>query len=114
MMISEYMSSPVISVSSDMTFQSASRQMSEMGVHCVLVKKSDKHLGMLTQADIEQSFALETTTTGALMNYPIITIDVSNDVEEAKKVMRQHKINHLAVARKNEIIGIFSSKDLPN
>jgi CBS domain-containing protein len=48
------------------------------------------------------------------MNYPIISIDVSDDVEEAKKVMEQHKINHLAVSRKNEIIGIFSTKDLPN
>jgi signal-transduction protein with cAMP-binding, CBS, and nucleotidyltransferase domain len=114
MIISECMSSPVISVSPDMTLQSASKKMSDMGVHCVLIKKSGEYLGMLTQTDIEQSFALETTTTGALMNYPIISIDVSDDVEEAKKVMEQHKINHLAVSRKNEIIGIFSTKDLPN
>ena len=86
-----------------------------MGIHCVLVKKSGKYLGILTQSDIEQSFdleAIEAITAEALMNYPIITIDVSNDVEEARKMMQQHKINHLAVSRENEIVGIFSSKDL--
>ncbi|KMP11612.1 hypothetical protein UZ36_04000 [Candidatus Nitromaritima sp. SCGC AAA799-C22] len=78
----------------------------------MLVKESEKFLGIFTHSNLEPGVDPETTTVGAMMSSPIITIDGDCDVDEARKLMQEHLVRHLAVTQNGEIVGVFSSNDL--
>jgi|TARA_B110001454_G_scaffold110081_1_gene103383 CBS domain-containing protein len=46
------------------------------------------------------------------MSQPLISIDASETLDSARKLLREKSIRHLAVTRDNKIVGIVSIKDL--
>jgi CBS domain-containing protein len=46
------------------------------------------------------------------MSQPIISIDASETLDSARKLLREKSIRHLAVTRDKEIVGILSIKNL--
>ncbi len=115
--IGDYMSSPVISIDSELTVQEAAQQMHAKNVGSVLVRIYDKYVGVLTETDLSRKVVSkklnpETTMVSSVMTKPILTMDRYMPVKEAEEFMKKKNIRHLAVTEGGEIVGILSVKDL--
>ena len=115
--IGDYMSSPVISIDSELTVQEAAQQMHAKNVGSVLVRIYDKYVGVLTETDLSRKVVSkrlnpETTMVSSVMTKPILTMDRYMPVKEAEEFMKKKNIRHLAVTEGDEIVGILSVKDL--
>ncbi len=115
--IGDYMSSPVISIDSELTVQEAAQQMHAKNVGSVLVRIYDKYVGVLTETDLSRKVVSkrlnpETTMVSSVMTKPILTMDRYMPVKEAEEFMKKKNIRHLAVTEGDKIVGILSVKDL--
>ena len=115
--IGNYMSSPVLSIDSELTVQEGAQQMHARKVGALLVRKGEKYVGILTESDLTRKVVakglnLETTMVSAVMTQPIFTMDRYMPVEEAEEFMKNRKIRHLAVTESDDIVGMLSVKDL--
>ncbi len=115
--IGNYMSSPVISIDSELTVQEAAQQMHAKNVGSVLVRIYDKYVGVLTETDLSRKVVAkklnpETTMVSSIMTTPIISMDRYMPVIEAEEFMKNKKIRHLVVTEEDEVVGILSVKDL--
>lgn len=115
--IGNYMSSPVLSIDSELTVQEGAQQMHARKVGALLVRKGEKYVGILTESDLTRKVVakglnLETTMVSAVMTQPIFTMDRYMPVEEAEEFMKNRKIRHLAVTEGDDIVGMLSVKDL--
>ncbi len=115
--IGNYMSSPVISIDSELTVQEAAQQMHAKKVGALLVRDNDKYVGILTETDLTRKVLAkglntETTFVSSIMTKTILSMDRYMPVEEAEEFMKKKNIRHLAVTEEGEIVGILSVKDL--
>ena len=115
--IGDYMSSPVLSIDSELTVQEAAQQMHAKNVGALLVRIYKKYVGILTETDLTRKVVAkgldpETTMVSLVMTKPVISMDRYMPVEEAEEFMKKKKIRHLAVTEEGEIVGILSVKDL--
>ena len=115
--ISEYMTSPVQSVTGDTTILEVSQLMAEKNIGSVLVKSGKEFVGIITERDltrkvIGQGLDPKTTPVTETMSSPLITLDGDQPVTEANQFMAKHRIRHLAVTVEGKIEGILSVKDL--
>ena len=115
--VGNYMSSPVLSISSELTVQDAAQQMHAKKVGALLVMADDKYVGILTETDltrkvIAKGLSPETTLVSAIMTKEILSMDRYMPLEEAEGFMKSKNIRHLAVTESDEIVGMLSVKDL--
>ena len=115
--IGDYMSSPVLSIDSELTVQEAAQQMHAKNVGSLLVRIYDKYVGILTETDLTRKVVAkglnpETTMVSLVMTKPIFSMDRYMPAEEAEEFMKKKNIRHLAVTEGDEIVGILSVKDL--
>lgn len=115
--ISEYMSSPVLSVDSNSTVIDAAKHMGANRVGALLVKKCDEYIGIVTDSDmarklIGKGLNPETTKVSEIMSQPVMTIGQCLPIEKADEMMRKSCIRHLAVTKEEKIVGVLSIKDL--
>jgi signal-transduction protein with cAMP-binding, CBS, and nucleotidyltransferase domain len=115
--IGDYMSSPVISIDSELTVQEAAQQMHAKNVGSVLVRIYDKYVGILTETDLSRKVVAQklnpaTTMVSSVMTKPILSMDRYMPVKEAEEFMKKKNIRHLAVTEEDKIVGILSVKDL--
>jgi CBS domain-containing protein len=115
--ISQYMSAPVQSVTSDSTIFEVSKMMIERNIGSVLVKNGAEFIGIITERDltrkvIGKGLDPKTTPVKEIMTSPLITLDGDQPVTDANQFMAKHKIRHLAVTVEGKIAGIISVKDL--
>ena len=115
--IGDYMSSPVISIDSELTVQEAAQQMHAKNVGSVLVRIYDKYVGILTETDLSRKVVAQklnpaTTMVSSVMTKPILSMDRYMPVKEAEEFMKKKNIRHLAVTEEDKIVGLLSVKDL--
>jgi signal-transduction protein with cAMP-binding, CBS, and nucleotidyltransferase domain len=115
--IGNYMSSPVLSIDSELTVQEAAQQMHARNVGALLVRVYDKYVGILTETDLTRKVVAkglnpETTMVSVIMTKPIFSMDRYMPAEEAEEFMKRKNIRHLAVTESDQIVGILSVKDL--
>ncbi len=115
--ISDYMSSPVISLDSDSTVQEAAQYMRVSNIGSLLIKDFDDFVGIVTEADLTRKVVggglnPETTPISQVMTQPVQSMDRFLPIEEANNYMHAKKIRHLAVSEDDKIVGMLSIKDL--
>ena len=49
---------------------------------------------------------------GALMNSPLIDIDINRTIRDASERMAAKRIRHLAVTEQEKVVGVLSIRDL--
>jgi CBS domain-containing protein len=111
------MNREIKSISPNDTLADASRCMRDQRVGSLLVRRGDDYVGIISESDLVRRGMAEgrdpaTTTVDAVMNQPIISIDVKRTAEDANALMSEKAIRHLAVTENNRIIGILSVRDL--
>jgi len=114
--VSEYTTTPVLTVEPDETLASAVEAMAAKEIHSLVVI-TDGCLaeGVFTSTDLLQAVAddvaLEAATVGDYMTADVVTVDPGDDVENVAAVMEDYDIGHVPVVDE-QVRGIVTESDL--
>lgn len=114
----DVMSKPVISVRENDNAMNAAKLMEKHKIGgIVIVNKSGKPLGIVTERDlatrvVAKGLQPKDVNVSSIMSRPIVTIDGETSIREVAKKMSRLEIRRLAVASKEDLQGIITSKDI--
>jgi acetoin utilization protein AcuB len=126
MLVNERMSHPVITVSPDTPIMDALRLMESEHIRRAPVVKDGKLVGIVAQKDLLNASPSPVTslsvweihdlvskiTVKRVMTPKVITIQEDTPLEEAARLMADHKIGGLPVLHGDKIIGIITETDI--
>jgi CBS domain-containing protein len=104
-------------IASERTVLEAARKMVEERIGSLLVLEAGKMIGIVTETDmirkvIAADLPARSTSVGAVMNAPLIQIDINDTARDASQLMAEKGIRHLAVTEDNKVVGLLSVRDL--
>lgn len=119
MLVREMMRSPVTTIESGAKLQAASQLYRSLGFRHLPVMEGTKLVGVLTDRDLRWATSslcpeprkLDDPVRTA-MSGPPITCDPLYPVEDAARIMREHKIGCLPVLDGGELVGILTGMDI--
>jgi CBS domain-containing protein len=99
------------------TVREAVREMNERGVGALLVMEGDVLVGIFTERDVLRRVVgpglhAAVTRVGEVMTVEPMTVPSSMHVEEAMRLMTQHRFRHLPVVDDGRLGGVVSIGDL--
>jgi signal-transduction protein with cAMP-binding, CBS, and nucleotidyltransferase domain len=117
-MVKDVMTKALISVDPVTTLYQISKMMEQGGMGSILVKKDGIPSGIITDRD----FAIKIAAHGVSMDspvekiasFPLITINSTDSILDASKIMSDKKIRKLGVIEEGKVVGIITSTDLVN
>lgn len=127
MLVGNRMSTPVISISPDTPVQDALAQMKKERVRRFpVVDKHGKLIGIVSESDLlnaspsdatslsvwEVNYLLSKITVERVMTRDVITVTEDTPLEEAARIMADHKIGGLPVMRGDQVVGIITETNL--
>lgn len=119
MLVREMMRSPVTTIQASARLQEASQLLRSRGFRHLPVLEGERLVGVLTDRDLRwatSSLCPEPCTLAdpvrRAMNDAPITVDPLDPVEEAARIMREHKIGCLPVLDGQELVGILTGMDI--
>lgn len=107
----------IFSVSPSTTVLDALRYMSEKNIGAVLVIDMGKLAGIFSERDYARKVVLQgrssqTTTVSEVMVSRLITVEAEQALDVCMQLMTDHRIRHLPVLDKGELVGIISIGDV--
>jgi CBS domain-containing protein len=114
--VSEYMTTPVLTVTAETTLVDAAGAMTAEGMHSLVVISEDcQPEGVFTSTDLMAAVSEGAppggTTVGELMTRDVVTVGPEDSVESAAAVMREADVGHLPVMDE-QVVGILTETDL--
>ncbi len=111
--VAEHMTAEIRSVPLDATLKEAGRRMQEWKIGSLLVADARNYVGVITDTDLAREVVARgldpsTTTVKVCMRKPPITIEGSQPIIEAVRLMKEKATRHLAVTQDGTIIGVIS------
>lgn len=115
--VSNLMSSPVVTVPSNMTVTGALHLMREQGISSVLVDLGDEGWGIMTQRDVINKVVAQDKNPDKLlvheiMSAPLMTVSPDTELHECSVKMIEHNVRRLPVEADGQIVGIISDTDV--
>ncbi|MEE9168136.1 MAG: CBS domain-containing protein, partial [bacterium] len=115
--VTDYMSKTVHSIYMDATLTEAALLLQTQKIGSLLVKGVEHFIGSITDTELTREVVaggVDSTTTRVktCMREPIITIESTDPLVEAVRLMKEKAVRHLAVAEKGEIVGVISASDI--
>jgi CBS domain-containing protein len=115
--LSVLMHTTMETIASERTVLEAARTMAEKRIGSLLVMEAGEMVGIVTETDVVRKglapqLPANSTSVGAVMNYPLMQIDINRTVRDASRLMAEERIRHLAVTEDNKVVGILSVRDL--
>jgi CBS domain-containing protein len=107
------------SISPDATVFEAIKLMADKNIGALLVLSDGKLVGLFTERDYARKIALQgksskETRVREIFTGVVITVKPHDSVEDCMKLMTEHRVRHLPVLDKENVIGIVSIGDLVN
>jgi signal-transduction protein with cAMP-binding, CBS, and nucleotidyltransferase domain len=104
-------------IASERTVLEATQTMAEKRIGSLLVLDAGDMIGIVTETDVVRKVIADGlpasgTPVGAVMNAPLIQIDIDDTARDASRLMAEKRIRHLAVTEDNKIVGLLSLRDL--
>jgi acetoin utilization protein AcuB len=97
----------------DDSLQSARGMMVAGGFRRLPVTRNGEVIGMLTERDLRQhSGYLESTKVSAAMSPSVISVRPNSTVQEAARLMVNHKIGGLPVLENGKLVGIVTTVEV--
>lgn len=101
----------------DATVFDAIRWMSDKNVGALVVMEGGELLGMISERDYTRKVILmdrssKDTRVRDIMTTNVITVTPDATVEEAMRVMTNHRLRHLPVVQSGHLVGLVSIGDL--
>lgn len=127
MLVGDRMSKPVLSVSPETQVQDALAQMRKENVsRYPVLNKKGKLVGIVSESDLlnaspseattlsvwEINYLLSKITVERVMSKNVITVEEDCTLEEAARLMADHRIGGLPVIRNDSVVGIITETDL--
>ena len=116
--VKDVMTKAVVSVDPATTLYQISKMMAQGGMGSILVKKDGVPSGIITDRDFAIKIAADDISLDSpvekVASFPLATINASDSILDAAKVMSEKKIRKLAVKDNGTIVGIITSTDLVN
>ncbi len=108
---------PIWSVSLDATVYDAVAMMAEKAVGALLVMREGTLVGIISERDYARKIILQgrsskDTLVQEIMTRSVITVTPEQSVDEAMRIITQHRIRHLPVLEHDKLVGIVSIGDL--
>ena len=105
------------SVAPDAAVLDAIRVMAEKHVGALLVMDGERLVGILSERDYARKVVLKgrsstTTRVAEIMSAKVITIGPDGTVDDAMRLMTEHRIRHLPVLDGSTVAGVVSIGDL--
>lgn len=115
--LKDIMAPKVFRVESDTTIRDAARIMASKDLGSLLVTRAHEPAGIVTESDmvrrvLAQDLNPDTHPVEEIMSAPLITVDTSLTILEARDRMDQERVRHLLVTEGGEIRGVVSVRDL--
>ena len=115
--LSVLMHTTMETIASERTVLEAAQTMAEKRIGSLLVIEAGEMVGIVTETDVVRKviashLPASSTRVGAVMNYPLIQIDINRTVRDASRLMAEERIRHLAVTEDNKVVGLLSVRDL--
>ena len=115
--IGDYMVSPVLSISPDVTAQEAAQLMESKHIGSLLVKEGETFIGIITETDLTRKIVAgglqdKNPCVREIMTAPLQTIDCHEPIVDANQMMAKKRVRHIAVTDNDAVVGILSVKDL--
>ncbi|MDR9418023.1 CBS domain-containing protein [Gracilimonas sp.] len=109
----------IYSVSPDDTVYDAIAKMADKNVGALLVMEGDQLSGIISERDYRNKVILKgrtskTTAVKEIMTDEVIQVSSSDTVNLCMQLMTKHKIRHLPIVNKGEVVGVISIGDLVN
>ncbi len=107
----------IYSVTPDMAVIDAIRVMAEKHVGALLVMEGPRMAGIISERDYARKVVLmgrssESTPVRDIMTAAVRTIEAEDTVDDAMRLMTEHRIRHLPVLDGAKVVGIVSIGDL--
>ena len=104
-------------IASERTVLDAAQTMTEKRIGSLIVLEAGEMVGIVTETDVVRkviatNLPASGTRVGAVMNYPLIQIDINHTVRDASRLMAEERIRHLTVTENNTVVGLLSVRDL--
>jgi acetoin utilization protein AcuB len=126
MLVREYMTHKVVSVHPETGLNEARRLMRKYKVRRLPVIVDGRLGGIITDRDLRQAspspattlsmhelnYLLDKLEVGEIMSKPAITVSPSAPLEEAARLMREHKIGGLPVVEESKVVGMITEVDV--
>jgi CBS domain-containing protein len=106
------------SINPSATVYEALEAMADKGVGALLVMQSNELMGVISERDYARKIILtgrssKTTPVSDIMSSPAVTINRDTTVDDAMRIMTEHRIRHLPVMdAKYVVAGVVSLGDL--
>ena len=115
--IRDVMTTDPITISSTSTVQDAARAMRDADVGPVVVMEEEAVRGIVTDRDIAIRAVAEGrdpsgTTVGEICSEELITLEPTDSVEDAIRLMREKAVRRIPVVESGRAVGIVSIGDL--
>jgi CBS domain-containing protein len=115
--VKEAMSPKVLTVGPDTTVAKAAKLMAQRSVGSVVIVRSKKPLGILTERDllmkvISADLKPSKIPVKKIMSSPVITVPPDTDISDALRIMAKNKIRRLPVVSRGNLVGIVTPVDI--
>ncbi len=117
--ILQHKGTAVWSIAPEATVFEAIQLMAEKNVGALLVTRSDKLVGIISERDYTRKVALrgkssKDTAVREILSGRVLTVTPGHTVEECMRLMTEHRVRHLPVLEGERIAGVVSIGDLVN
>lgn len=113
MFVEQVMTTSVVTATPETTAGRARDLLQEGGFRHLPVVRSGRLAGMVSDRDLRAARMLaEDTPVGRLGSSDVLTADPGTPIEEASRLMLEHKIGALPVVRDGALVGIVTESDV--
>jgi CBS domain-containing protein len=107
----------IISVDENQSVYDAVTLMVTESIGAIVVTSMKRPIGIITERDLAKKIILKgldpkNVIARELMSSPLVTIDASASLGDAAILLQEKRIRRLLVQKDDEIIGIFTQRDL--
>ncbi len=102
----------VVAIEKDMTLKAAAKLMSDKNIGSLVVVNGDKIMGIITERDIVTNASNLGKSVKATMAKNVVTINPSEELDNAAILMKKHKIHRIPVVDDEKLAGIITATDL--
>lgn len=117
MKVVDAMRKEIVIINEETSVAEASKSMREKGEGCAIILRKGTPMGIVTERDVTWKVAgngldPKRVQVSEIMSAPLVTIDPDASLIEAAKIMEEHKIRRLAVAKKGILYGVLTAIDI--
>ena len=102
------MNRAIVTITSDETALTAAQRMTDKHIGALFVMEAEELVGIVTEADLVRKLLAsqldpEKMRVGALMNSPLLDIDINRTIRDASDLMAVKRVRHLAVSEHEKV-----------